>query len=92
MGNTGGILRNGLKGETEGLIRIGVFYSQGWRAEHLVLKKINLRIDIGNMLFSSQDESMIGGTGSKICHMRLFFQVKFDGYRIRPEKAADSFS
>lgn len=70
MGNPGGILGDSLKGETEGLIRVGVFYGQGWRAEHLVLKEIDFGIDISNMLFSSQDKSMIGGTWDEICHMR----------------------
>ena len=70
MGDTGGILGYGLKGEAEGLVGIGVFYGQGRSTEHLVLKEIDVGVNISDMLFSSQDEAMIGGTGDEICHMR----------------------
>lgn len=85
MSNTSGILWHGLKGKAEGLIRIGIFYCQGWGSEYLMLKEIDFRMNISNMLFSSQKKSMINGTRGEICHTRPF-RVEFDGNRMKPEK------
>ncbi len=66
MGHAGGIGGNGVEGDGKGLVGITVFDGQQGTAKEIMLKKIDIGVDLSDVRLSLKGKGGVGVTGNKI--------------------------
>lgn len=78
VGDAGGVGGDGVEGNRKGLVVVGVLDGQQRTAQHLVLEKVDVRVDFPDVGVFLEDKARVGVSWLKV-HMVVLAGGESDG-------------